>query len=350
MKFSKILEQLGDSAKCNSLTNDYCGVDPDIIGVAAVDEATKGTLGYIEGHKFAAQVGTTSASALILPMDRALQETASDRGIAWIATKEPRLLFARAISLLYQPLRPKPGIHPTAQIHPSAKIGEDVYIGSYVSIASEVTIGKGSCIYPNVVIYPQVSIGDGTIVHANATIHERSCIGSNCVIHSGAAIGAEGFGFVPSAKGWIKMEQSGYTILEDGVEVGCNSTIDRPAVGQTRIGENTKIDNLVQVGHGCQIGKNCAMAAHVGLAGGVKVEDNVILAGQVGVANRVTIGAGAIATAKSGIHSDVTAGAIVSGYPAIPNKLWLKIVAISNRLPEIYKSLKQLKGQFSDRT
>ncbi|KOR36093.1 MULTISPECIES: UDP-3-O-(3-hydroxymyristoyl)glucosamine N-acyltransferase [Planktothricoides] len=349
MKFNEILQKLGDAANCNSLRNDPA-VNPEITGVAPIDDATNGTFSYIEGDKFVPFVATTDASALILPMLPELQTQASARGMAWIASEEPRLLFAKVISLLYQPWRPKPGIDPTAAIDPSAQIGADVYIGANVSIAPGVTIGQGVQIYPNVVIYPQVSIGDRTILHANCTIHERSSIGSNCVIHSGAVIGAEGFGFVPSPTGWIKMEQSGHTILEDGVEVGCNSTIDRPAVGQTRIGANTKIDNLVQVGHGCQIGKNCALAAHVGLAGGVKIEDNVILAGQVGVANRVTIGSGAIATAKSGIHSDVPSGAIVSGYPAIPNKVWLKTVAISNRLPEIYQAFKQLKRHFSDRT
>lgn len=348
MKFNEILEKLGDAARYNSLADNFC-VNPEITQIASVENATNGTLSYIEGDKFALQVMTTGASALILPMNPELQKQASDRGIAWIGTEEPRLLFARAISLFYQPFRPKPGIDPTAVIDPSAKIGEDVYIGAHVAIAAEVTIGKGSYIYPNVVIYPQVSIGEATILHANCTIHERSCIGRNCVIHSGVAIGAEGFGFVPSATGWIKMEQSGYAILEDGVEVGCNSTIDRPAVGATRIGENTKIDNLVQIGHGSQIGKNCALAAQVGLAGGVKLGDNVILAGQVGVANRVAVGSRAIATAKSGIHSDVPPGTIVSGYPAIANKLWLKTVAISNRLPEIYQSIKQLQRQFRDR-
>jgi len=348
MKFNEILEKVGDAARFNSLTNDG-GVNPEITGLAAVDEATKGTISYIEGNKFARQVVTTGASALILPINPELQTLASEREIAWIATEEPRLLFARVISLLYQPFRPKPGIDPTAWIDPSAKIADDVYVGRNVTIAAEVTIGKGSYIYPNVVIYPQVSIGEGTILHAKCTIHERTSIGANCVIHSGAAIGSEGFGFVPSSTGWIKMEQSGYTILESGVEVGCNSTIDRPAVGETRIGENTKIDNLVQIGHGCHIGKNCALAAQVGLAGGVNLGDNVILAGQVGVANRVTIGSQAIATAKSGIHSDVSAGAIVSGYPAVANKLWLKMVAISNRLPEIYQSLQEFKRRFADR-
>ena len=198
-------------------------------------------------------------------------------------------------------------------------------------------------IHPNVVIYPHAEIGDRTILYANCTIHERTQIGADCVIHSGAVIGAEGFGFVPTPDGWLKMEQSGCTVLEDGVEIGCNTTIDRPAVGETRIGKNTKIDNLVQIGHGCQIGQNCAIAGQAGLAGGVKLGNRVILAGQVGIANQAKIGDGAIATAKTGIHNDIEAGAIVSGIPAIPHKLFLKIAAIYSRLPEMYQTLKQLK-------
>lgn len=338
MKFSELVQKLGNSTTTNSLPEN----DVELTGIAAIDEAAPNTISYVEGAKFASKVATTSASALILPLDESLQNQARERGIAWIGTTEPRLLFAQAIALFYQPYRPAPAIHPTAVIHPTAQIGKDVYIGAHAVIEAEVRIGSCVCIHPNVVIYPQVHISDRTTLHANCTISERTQIGSDCVIHSGAVIGAEGFGFVPTATGWYKMEQSGIVVLEDGVEVGCNSTIDRPAVGETRIGKQTKLDNLVHIGHGCQIGANCALAAQVGLAGGVKVGSRVILAGQVGIANQAKIGNGAIASAKAGIHSDVEPGAIVSGSPAIPHKLYIKAAAIYNRLPEIYQTLKQL--------
>jgi UDP-3-O-[3-hydroxymyristoyl] glucosamine N-acyltransferase len=341
MKFSEIVEKLSDTAQSNSLSVNT-DLDPEITGVAPVDEASSSTLSYIEGAKFAAMVGKTAASALILPSDEALQTQATERGIAWIGASEPRLVFAKAIALFYKPFRPAPEIHPTAVIHPSAEIGKDVYIGAHVVIQLGVKIGDEVCIHPNVVIYPDAQIGDRTILHANCTIHERSRIGADCVIHSGAVIGAEGFGFVPTPQGWFKMEQSGCTVLEDGVEVGCNSTIDRPAVGETRVGRNTKIDNLVQIGHGCQVGQNCAFAAQVGMAGGVKVGNGVILAGQAGIANQAKIGDGAIASAKAGIHNDVEPGAIVSGIPALPHKHFLKVAAVYSRLPEIYQTLKQL--------
>ncbi|NEO35768.1 MAG: UDP-3-O-(3-hydroxymyristoyl)glucosamine N-acyltransferase [Moorea sp. SIOASIH] len=346
MKFSLLIEHLGSTASlCHSLNSDT-ELNPEITGVAPIDQATPGTLSYIEGPKFAHMVEKTQASALILSLDEALQAKATERGIAWVGTSEPRLLFAHAIACFYQPFQPAPVIHPTAVIDPDAQLGTDVYIGPFVIISAGVKIGNQVCIHPNVVLYPEVEIGDRTVLHANCTIHERSRIGNDCVIHSGAVIGAEGFGFVPTPQGWYKMQQSGYTVLEDGVEVGCNSTIDRPAVGETRIGRNTKLDNLVHIGHGSLVGQNCALAAQVGLSGGVKVGNQVLLAGQVGIANQVKVGDGAIVTAKSGIHKDVEPGSVVSGYPAISNKLWLKISAIYNRLPEMYKILKQLERNF----
>jgi UDP-3-O-[3-hydroxymyristoyl] glucosamine N-acyltransferase len=347
MKFSEILSQFGDAATNHSLTSNP-DHDPEITGVAAIDEATNGTLSYVEGAKFGSFVGNTNASALILPQDEKLQVLAQQRDIVWIAAPDPRLLFAKAIALFYQPYCPAPEIHPTAVIHSTAKVASDVYIGPHAVIQQGVEIGNGAIIHPNVVIYPDAKIGDRTILHANCTIHERSRIGADCVIHSGAVIGAEGFGFVPTRTGWLKMEQSGYTVLEDGVVVGCNTAIDRPAVGETRIGRNTVIDNLVQIGHGCQIGAGCAIAGQAGMAGGVQLGNRVILAGQTGIANQVKMGDGAIASAQAGIHSDVAPGEIVSGTPAIPYKLYLKASAVYSRLPDMYQSLKQLQRKFKN--
>ena len=345
MKFSELLEELGKGEYHNSLPlAPHC--NPNITGVAAIDQAVSGTLSYIEGAKYAKFLTQTAATALILPLDETLQKTALDLGIAWLATDSPRQLFAQSISLFYQPFHPEPGIHPTAIIADSAVVGKNVYMGANVVIQERVKIGDRACIHPNVVVYPDVEIGHSTILHANCTIHERTRIGAHCVIHSGAVIGAEGFGFVPTPQGWVKMEQSGCTVLEDGVEVGCNSNIDRPAVGETRIGSHTKIDNLVQIGHGCKVGSYCAFAAQVGLAGQVIVGNKVMLGGQVGVANEAKIGDGAMATGQTGILHDVPAGEIVSGTPAVPHKLYLKASAIYKRLPEMYQLLKQIKNKF----
>jgi len=340
MKFSQLLFALEAIAP---LLGSDLAADPEVAGVAAIDAASPGRLSYIEGAKFAAQVGTTHASALILPADAKLQQLATDHGIAWVATPDPRLLFAAAIAQFYQPFRPAASIHPTAVIDPSVQLGDRVAIGAHVVIQPGVTIGSDVCIHPNVVIYPGVVVGDRTLLHANCVIHERSQIGTDCVIHSGAAIGSEGFGFVPTREGWFKMEQSGYTVLETGVEVGCNATIDRPAVGETRIHRHTKLDNLVHIAHGCDVGEGCAMAAQGGLAGGVRLGNRVFLGGQVGISNQVRVGDGTQAAAQTGITSDLAAGSVVMGTPAVPFRQFWKTAALLSRLPEMYQTLKQLK-------
>ncbi|WP_416674612.1 UDP-3-O-(3-hydroxymyristoyl)glucosamine N-acyltransferase [Egbenema bharatensis] len=343
MKFSDLLQELNIHEHHSLSIAPDC--DPEILELAAVKTARAGTLSYIEGVKFASEVDRTQASVLILPPNPTLQQKATDRHIAWISTPDPKLLFARAVPLFYRPYHPAAGIHPTAIIHPSVQIGNEVSIGAYAVIHEDVVLGDGACIYPHVVIYPAVRIGDHTILHANCTIHERTQIGADCVIHSGAVIGAEGFGFVPAPEGWVKLEQSGITVLEDRVEVGCNSTIDRPAVGETRIGYNTKLDNLVHVGHNGQTGENCVMAAQVGLAGGVQLGNWVILGGQVGVANQAQIGDRTQAGAKAGLHGTIEPNSIMMGNPASPYKVFLKSSAIYNRLPEMHQTLRKLQQQ-----
>jgi UDP-3-O-[3-hydroxymyristoyl] glucosamine N-acyltransferase len=348
MKFSVIVERLAAS---NSVQRDASSLvaaphcDPEISNVAAIDAATPTEMSYVESRKFLKLLRSTQASALILPNDDSLQAEAAERGLAWVASPNPRLAFAQAIALFYQPFHPAPGIHPTAIIHPTATVGKEVAIGAYVVVQAGVTIGDGVCMHPGVVVYPGVSIGDRTVLHANCVIHERAQLGNDCVIHSGAAIGSEGFGFVPTPEGWYKMHQSGITVLEDGVEVGCNTSIDRPAVGETRIKSHTKIDNLVQIGHGCQVGTACAMASQSGMAGGAILGDRVILAGQVGIANQVTIGDRTTATARAGIISDIPPGSVVSGHPTIPHRQWLKTAAYQARLPELAQTLRHLQHQ-----
>ena len=345
MKFSQIVAVLGDAVTASSLESDDSAQkasDPDLAALAPIHAATASTLSYIEGPKFADAVATTGAGALVLPTDSALQQAASDRHIAWVSVNNPRLVFARAIALFYQPFQPSPGIHPSAVIDPTAVIGQAVAIGAHAVIQPHVEVGDHVCIHPNVVVYPGVTIGAGTVLHANCVIHERTQIGAECVIHSGAVVGSEGFGFVPTATGWEKMHQSGRTVLEDGVEIGCNATVDRPAVGETRVGRNTKIDNLVHIAHGCQVGEAVAMAAQVGMAGGVTIGDRVILAGQVGIANQAVVGDGAVASAKAGIHNNIPAGETVSGMPAIPHRTYLRSATLFKRLPEMAKAIKQL--------
>ncbi|MEL6384064.1 MAG: UDP-3-O-(3-hydroxymyristoyl)glucosamine N-acyltransferase [Cyanobacteria bacterium J06626_18] len=344
MKFSALAASIGITEQ-SSLT-EFPERDPELSGVEAIQTASATAISYVEGGRFKRYVETTEAAALILPQEPALQAQASERGIAWLSTKDPRLAFARAIALFYKPFKLPPGIHPTAVVDPSVQVGNGVAIGAHAVIQAGAKLGEGVCIHPNVVVYPEAIVGDRTVLYANCVIHERTRIGADCVIHSGAAIGSEGFGFVPTASGWEKMEQSGITVLEDGVEIGCNSTVDRPAVGVTLVKRGTKLDNLVHIAHGCEVGEGTAMAAQVGLAGGVTIGNRVILAGQVGISNQAHIGDGAIATAKSGVHKDVKSGEIVSGYPAVPHKVYLKVSALLNRLPDMQQTLRKLGRQF----
>ena len=336
MNFEELVAELSLEVTQTSLSHNPA-LNPQIIGVEAVNQAQAGQLSFIELAGLSDWAAKTQASALILPKDAALQQMAEARNIAWIATDQPRLLFAQALTLFYRPWQPEPSIHPAALIESSVRLGENVYIGANAVLQRGVVLGSGVCIHPGVVIYPDAQIGDRTVLHANCVIHERSVIGQDCVIHSGAVIGSEGFGFVPTATGWYKMQQSGHTVLEDEVEVGCNASIDRPAVGCTRVGRGTKIDNAVQVGHGCQIGQNCILVSQVGLAGAVELGDRVILAGQCGVSDKIKIGTGAIVTGKSGVFQDVATGETVSGTPAIPNKLWLRTSLLIRRLPELFR-------------
>ena len=347
MRFSELLSHLSEVTDANA--RDLAG-DPDISGAEALDRAGSGQLSFLEqGNALATALAGTGAGAVLIPARGeeadVLQRQARERGLAWVALNDPRLAFAEALEALHPRHRPAPGIHPSAVVDPSAVVGMGSYVGPQVVIGADVRIAASCTLHPQVVLYEDVQIGEGCELHAGAVIHPGSRLGAGCVVHSNAVIGSEGFGFVPTASGWRKMPQTGQVILEDGVEVGCGSTIDRPSVGETRIGAGTKIDNLVHVGHGVITGKGCALAAQVGIAGGARLGSGVILAGQVGLANKAVMGDRSIASSKSGIHGEVAAGEVVSGYPAIPNRLWLRCSAAFNKLPDMAKALRQLEKQ-----
>ena len=246
------------------------------------------------------------------------------------------------MELFYQPPAYAPGIHKTAVVHPTAKIGANAHIGPYAVVERDVTIGANATVLAHVVIYPSARIGDNFFAHAHSVVREHCRLGNNVVLQNGVVIGADGFGFAKDDQGrWHKIMQSGPAVLEDNVEVQANACIDRASVGETHVASGAKIDNLVQVGHGSRVGENTLLCAQAGLAGSTDVGKNVILAGQVGVAGHCKIGDGAIATAQTGIPNDVPAGAVVSGYPAIDNKLWLRCSAVFHRLPELMKAVRQ---------
>jgi len=312
--------------------------DTEIAGVAGIEEARPGQLTFVANPKYGAAARKTQASAVIVGEDFPALSTATLR------SKNPYLTFARAIALFHPAPKYAPGIHATAVIHASARIGAGAHIGPYVVINEDVEIGKNSVLLAHVVVYRSVKIGDNFTAHAHAVVREHCRLGNNVLLQNGVVIGADGFGFAKDDIGnWHKIPQPMPVVIEDDVEIQANSCIDRSSVGETRIARGTKIDNLVQVGHGSRIGEHSLLASQVGLAGSTNVGNHVILTGQVGVVGHCKIGDGAIVTPQSGVAGDIEAGAIVSGAPAVDHKLWLKYSALLSRLPEIAKSVRAKK-------
>jgi len=253
------------------------------------------------------------------------------------------LTFARAIELFYAAPEPARGIDPTARISTKSRIGENASIGPFVVIDDDVEIGKNCTIYPFVHISRGVRAGDRFRAYAHVSVREHCRIGNNVILQDGAKIGTDGYGYAKRDDGsYYKIVQSGIVVLEDDVEIGANSTIDRATIGETRIRRGAKIDNLVQIGHSSDVGEEHAALRQVGLAGSSKIGRSVILTGQVGVAGHLEIGDRVIATAQTGIPNSIEADKVVSGYPAIDNRLWLKSSAVFKRLPELLKRIEAL--------
>jgi UDP-3-O-[3-hydroxymyristoyl] glucosamine N-acyltransferase len=329
MKLSKLADALGARLENGS-------PETEITGVAGIEEAVKGHVTFVANPKYAAAARTTRASAVIVSQDFPVVPA------ALLRSKNPYFAFAKAVELFYEPPTYAGEIHQTAMIHRTAKIGSNAHIGPYVVVERDVVIGANVTLLAHVVIYPGARIGDNFFAHAHSVVREHCRIGDNVILQNGAVIGADGFGFAKDDLGrWHKIVQSGPAVLENHVEVQANACVDRASVGETHVASGAKIDNLVQVGHGSRVGENTLLCAQAGLAGSTDIGKNVILAGQVGVAGHCKIGDGAIATAQTGIPNDVPAGAVVSGYPAIDNKLWLRCSALFHRLPELMKAMRQ---------
>jgi UDP-3-O-[3-hydroxymyristoyl] glucosamine N-acyltransferase len=331
MKLSEIAGRLGAE-----LVGDG---DVEITGVAGIEHAGPSEITFVANPKYVAQVKTTKAAAILVEPDFPAVDAPTLR------VKNCYRAFAEAITFFYTAPVYAPGVHATAVIDPTATLGEGAHVGAYVVVGAGVVIGRDAVLLPHTVIYAGAEIGDRFFSHAHAVVREFCRLGDDVTLQNGAVIGADGFGYAKEADGrWVKIVQSGAAVLADRVEVQANACVDRASIGETRIGAGSKIDNLVQVGHGSTVGENTLLCAQVGLAGSTEVGDRVILAGQVGVAGHCKVGDGAVATAQSGIPNDVAAGAVVSGYPAMDNGQWLRSVAAFTRLPEMVRELRALKN------
>ena len=240
-------------------------------------------------------------------------------------------------------------MHRLAEVHPDATVDPTASVAAFVVVAQGARVGARTILHAHATIARGATIGADCILYSHVSVRERVRIGDRVVIQDGAVLGSDGFGFARAADGTHhKIPQVGGLTVEDDVEIGANATIDRPAVGETRIGAGTKIDNLVQIAHGVKMGRNVLLAAQVGIAGSTTIEDSVTLAGQVGVAGHITIGKGTVATAQTGIPNSVDAGSFISGYPAIANRDWLRASAVFRRLPALRTAVTALGARLAE--
>jgi UDP-3-O-[3-hydroxymyristoyl] glucosamine N-acyltransferase len=315
----------------------------DITRVAGIESAGPSDVTFFANNKYAAELRITRAGAVILG------ESGPEAPCAMLRTKNPYLAFARAVEVFAPAWTPVRGVHRLACVADAAQIAADASIGPFAVVGERARIGARTIVQPHAVIARDAQIGDDCLIHAGASVRERVVIGHRVIVQDGAVIGSDGYGFARNTDGsHYKIPQVGGVVIEDDVEIGANTTIDRPAVGETRIGAGAKIDNLVQIAHGVTIGARSLLAAQVGIAGSTTIEESVTLAGQVGVAGHLTVGKGTIATAQTGIPNSVDAGSLISGYPAIDNRDWLKASAIFRKLPELRKAVADLERRIAE--
>jgi UDP-3-O-[3-hydroxymyristoyl] glucosamine N-acyltransferase len=316
--------------------------DTAISGLATLETAGAETLTFLANPKYAHLVATTSAGAVLMaPGGERYGRTA-------IEVANPYLCFAKLLALFYTAPHEELGVLPAAIISKTAVIGAGATVYPGACIGNNVSVGERTVIYPGVVLYDNVTVGADCTIHANAVVRERCRVGNRCIIQPGAVIGSDGFGYAPDGSSYYRIPQIGIVVLDDDVEIGANSCIDRAAVETTRIRRGTKLDNLVQIAHNCQIGEDCMIVSQVGISGSAKIGNHVTLAGQVGVAGHLTIGDNVLVGAQSGVPGSLPANAAYSGSPTMPHKEWLKSAMVVPRLPEMRKSITALEKRIAE--
>ena len=312
----------------------------DIFMPAPIEAAGPGTIIFVANDKYAPMLDTTSAACVIV-----LEQFAARAKCPVLISPNPYFDFSRVLEIFFPPLKPAPGIDAAACIAPDAAIGGNASIGALAVIGAGVRIGKNAIIHPHAVVYPGVTIGDDFVCHSHVSIREGVSIGNHVTILSGAVIGADGFGFGEHEGGLFKIPQVGAVVIEDEVEIGSNSTIDRATIGATILHRGVKLDDQVHIGHNCEIGEYSRFAALVGIAGSVKIGKWCQFGGNSGCADHVTIGDRVMVAAKSGIHADVESGTIVGGVPAVDIRQWRRYAMALPRLPELVRRMRALEDR-----
>lgn len=313
----------------------------EISGLGSIDEAESGQITFIADAKHLPKLETTKASAILVFKEVPFSQK------PLIIVPNPRLAFAKILDLFFAKPYQSRGIDPNAQISPTALLGKNVTIYPFVYIGDRCRIEDRVTLYPGVYLGEDSTIGEDSILYPNVTVYPGSIIGKRVILHGGVVIGADGFGYVKDGNKNVKIPQVGGVIIEDDVEVGANSTIDRAALGRTIIRKGVKIDNLVMVAHNVEIGEDSIIVAQVGIAGSTKIGKNVILAGQVGVINHLEIGDNVMVGPQSGVAENLPANQVFTGSPAIPHREWLRSAALFSKLPEMKRLLSEMEKRLT---
>jgi len=307
-----------------------------ITGVRGIDEAREGDLTFVANPKYQKKIASTRASAIIV----ARPPEGSDRN--FLVVKDPYMAMARILSFFYPEEKPPSGISSRAVVEEGVQIGEEVTIFPNVFVGRNAKIEKGVTLYPGVCVGHDTFIGEDSVLYPNVTVYRRSIIGKRVILHAGVVVGSDGFGFANPGRDNFKVPQVGYVQIDDDVEIGANTTIDRGTLGKTWIQRGVKIDNLVQIAHNVVIGENSIVVAQVGISGSTRLGRSVILGGQAGLAGHVTIGDGVMVAGQSGVAKDIPPGQIVSGSPTMPHQEWLRLQVHLGKMAELRSTISSL--------
>ena len=327
-----------------TLGRELRGPDRDIAGPGTLEDAGPENISFLANPKYVSQLSETAAGTIIVHADQADK---APHGATLIVSPNPYLDFARVLVMFMKPQGEFRGISPDARIAPDAVLGKDCTVYPFVFIGPRAKIGDRTVLFPGVYVGEDCELGEDIIVYPNAVFMAGTRIGANTIIHAGVVLGADGFGFVPGAGGIEKIPQVGIVSIGKSVEIGANSTIDRAALGETRVGDGTKIDNLVQLGHNVRMGKDCLIVSQVGISGSTHVGDRVTMAGQVGISGHLHIGSGATIGPKSGVARDIPENETVGGAPAVERGTYMRTLALMPKFPDMYKRLGQLEKELA---
>lgn len=314
--------------------------DPDraVEAVRSLEAAGPCDLSVLKSPRYREQAEASLAGSLLV--GPALAAAVSGRDL--LVVGDPDFALARLVAVLHPPPQREPGVHATAVLETGCQVDPSAYVGPYAVIGAGSRIGAGAAVHASVSIGRGCVVGEGAVLHPHAVLYDDTQIGANTVVHAGVVLGADGFGYAAQGSVRHKVPQVGRVVVEEDVEIGANSTIDRATLGETRIGSGTKIDNLVQVGHNVRVGRHCILCGQAGIAGSARLGDGVVLAGQSGVSGHIELGDRVQVAAKSAALSTVEAGGVVAGIPAVDLRQWRRQVALLSRLGEMSRRLKAL--------